>query len=565
MVKKRLILMVFLIALTSSPVNAGTVTWDHAGSGQWSSALNWSLDIVPGLADDVFINTGAGAITVDTEARGKTLILRGHSIVLSSGRLTLGTAAPDTLYVSKSGNNGNSGSIDFPKLTIAGAIAAITSDITKIYVSAGTYDESVTLNNGISLFGGFSSADWSNRNIMDRSNATYKTVIQGSPSSSCGIAFTGASVAEWVLEGFDIGSSATTGFGSDGVCVTSTGTATIRYNTINGGAGQYESNGIYVHGESSKTIIDHNDINGGASDPSSSSGILIETSADSIISSNTINGGTGANASHGIQVTHALANTSRISYNIIDGGSSAGGQSYGLQLANNNPPAASLAVAVYGNYIRAANIYWAYGIYGYGNSASLPVNAGIFNNVIEANATNASGRAYGIYLLSAAGTPLVYNNTIAVSSVANNAYGMWSEALSPDRATTADVRNNIFLCESTLPHDYALYELANGLSSIIKNNDIYNCTTVISTVGGTYVTVAGLNGLRAPATSGNIDDNPSLDGNYNLTISSPFAVTLGGLDLSGVTLFPENSSHVKIDKAGNPRSAPWSIGAYERD
>jgi hypothetical protein len=73
--------------------------------------------------------------------------------------------------------------------------------------------------------------------------------------------------------------------------------------------------------------------------------------------------------------------------------------------------------------------------------------------------------------------------------------------------------------------------------------------------------------LNTAATPGNVGNNPVLSASpdRNLTASSPGAVTAGGNNFSGVSLFPENSSSQKIDKAETTRTAPWSIGAYERD
>jgi hypothetical protein len=563
---KRLLLLLLVLMLANSAVSAETVTWSASGGGYWSTSANWSTNSVPGADDDVVINnSGSGAITVDSDAAVKSLILsQAKNIVVHTNSLTISTPPNDIIYVSKNGLDSNPGTIDAPKLTINGAIAAITGSIKKIYVSAGVYNENVTLSNGISLYGGFSATNWNDRNVTDRENATYRTFIQSSAASHFAVAFSGTSTVEWILEGFAIETNHAAN--SYGINAYLDGTATIRYNTIYGGSGSNESIGIYIHGSTSRMIVTNNIINGGGSTVSTSHGIYIETAADQSITDNTINGGTGDNASRGIVVTHPLTSASVIARNSIDGGSSAGGQSYGIILSNNNVTASSLNVSIYGNYIHVANTYWAYGIYGYGNMAGMSVQPGIFNNVIEAGATGSGGRAYGIYFESAAGTPLVYNNTIAVSSVHDQTYGIWTQALSAERATTADVQNNIFIGESPVPHDFALVELANGLYSNIKNNDIYNCSTVISSEGTPKGTVAELNALRPTTTSGNIDADPVLSASpdRNLTASSPPSVTQGGLDFSAVSLFPESSGN-KIDKAGTVRTSPWSIGAYERN
>ncbi len=457
------------------------------------------------------------------------------------------TGARDTIFVSKTGNDTNDGSIETPVQTIAEGMNKAVGSITQVYVSAGDYAESVTVKDGVSLYGGFFATDWSDRSFetsTDRDAAAYKTFIQGNPTITYGVTFAGTST----LEGFTIASQRTTN--SHGVSVSNDGTATIRYNTIFGGSGSNESNGIIVSGGAALMIVEHNTINGGASTVSSSSGIYIETAADQIITDNTINGGSGANASRGIIITYPLQSTSIIARNSIDGGSNAT-NSYGISIQH-YADATSLGVSIQGNYINAGDGYNAFGIRCYGSADGRAIEPVISNNVIE---VVDSTWAYGIYFQDVDGTPLVYNNTIVVKAVTEQAYGIYSRG-NASQPTTADVRNNIFIGEGT--KDFALIELdANALSSDIMNNDIFGCETIISSNGTPYGTIAGLNSLRA-GISGNIDDDPVLSASpdRNLTASSPTAVTQGGLDLSSV---------FTIDKAGTVRTAPWSIGAYERD
>ncbi len=60
--------------------------------------------------------------------------------------------------------------------------------------------------------------------------------------------------------------------------------------------------------------------------------------------------------------------------------------------------------------------------------------------------------------------------------------------------------------------------------------------------------------LAAPTNSGNVVLPPMLDESHHLTASSPVEIREGGVNLSG---------EFTTDKAGNPRTEPWSIGAYE--
>lgn len=77
------------------------------------------------------------------------------------------------IFVAKSGDDSNAGSPDAPVLTLAEALstAATTSGIDHVYVSRGVYEEQVTLENGISIYGGYAAdQNW------NRSN-TYVTKI----------------------------------------------------------------------------------------------------------------------------------------------------------------------------------------------------------------------------------------------------------------------------------------------------------------------------------------------------------------------------------------------------
>jgi hypothetical protein len=464
--------------------------------------------------------------------------------------------APDdaAVYVSKNGDDANPGTYLEPKLTIAGALAATGGGKTKILVSAGTYEESVTLTDGVSLYGGFSASSWGRRKIADRTDAAYRTVIEGSNSVTFAVAFTGASTESWVLEGFTIITNHAEN--SYGINHVADGTVTVRYNTMHGGSGRNESNGIYVHGSDSKMIVQYNNINGGSSTDSSSNGIYIETAADQIITDNTINGGTGDYASRGIVATYPLAGTSLIARNTINGGAST--SIFGLDLTH-YADSATLACQIFANRITCTEGVYSYGIYCMGSADARAIEPVICNNVIVAAASSMS---HGLYFVNVDGTPLVHNNTIAISSTNDQAYGIYSHGVA-DRQSTPDVRNNIIIGLGGA--EFGLIEYLNGLCSKILNNDIFGCLVTFSSNGTPYEDIADLNTLRGPDTTGNISVDPSLSTAYAPTGATPAAVRNGGLDLSGVAVFPENATGQKIDFAGTARTTPWSIGAYERN
>jgi hypothetical protein len=491
-------------------------------------------------------------------------------------KIEISTNERNTLFVSdSSGNDANDGSIENPKKTINGAVGAVVPGIIRIYVSAGTYNENVTLEDGLSLYGGFSADDWRDRDEEDRENATYRTFIRGvdAAGSGSGVRVTGVSGDDWILEGFVIEVHHTGN--SHGVNVADiTGMVTIQNNTIHGGPGSNESNGIYIHGTNSKTLIHRNDINGGASG-ASSNGIYIETAADQNIVDNNINGGSGSYSSKGITITYPLAETSIITRNNISGGSNIM-RNHGISLKNNQ--VGSLQVIISGNYIvsNANPVIWdesrgAFGIHATGTNADRKIQPRIFNNVIEATITN-QGFAYAMYFMNLAGSPLVYNNTLVVQGGpqgSSGGYGIFAVG-SVGLETYVDVKNNIFYCQPSATFvDYAIYEGPSMVSeSNIYKNDFYGWEYIVfGTDGFRPQTIADLIFGR-PDSDGSTDVDPALSAGpeYDLTAASPATVTQGGDDLSGVPSFPEDSGNgVKLDKKGTLRSVPWSMGAYERD
>lgn len=485
----------------------------------------------------------------------------------NSEMITADIGSRNIIFVSgSSGNNSNDGDDpDYPKETISNALSAagaLTGSFIKVYVSAGTYAESVTLEDGVSLYGGFSTTDWNDRDVEDRGNATYSTEIQGVASSNFGVAFSGSSNEEWVLEGFTVTTSHPDN--SYGVRVNiSGGTATVRYNTINGGTGSNESNGIYVNGADSKMIVQHNEINGGASTTSSSNGIYIETAADQIVTDNTIDGGSGnGGTSRGITATYPLAGTSLIARNDINGGSSS--TSYGIFLVHYTDNT-TLACEITGNHIDGGTGASTYGIYCTGTTAGTGRAAAplICNNVIEAIGSSLSR---GLRLEYSGETVRVYNNTITVSGTTNYSCGIYAYG-NVSRPTNVDIQNNILIGQSSGGgNDIMLYNPPNdaGVFSPVKNNVFWG-----SYIDSNYNTgqIATFNAL-SDEIDGNMVIDPidlALDADYDFTSSSPASVTEGGLDLSGIAAFPENGAGQKIDYSETARTAPWSIGAYESD
>ncbi len=545
-------------------------------SGHVYCVLRHDGDPAPNVQE---ITDGIGEFAVDAEVRADTvttLTFRDlsysnafdlycigaddlNNMQASAVKIDILTGAKDTVFVSQTdGKDIYIGTISFPKKTIVSAIeyARVNFPFTmarKVCVSQGSYVESVELTEGISLFGGYSQSDWSERDIEDRTGA-YSTVISGVPGVNYALAISGtnSSSGDWVVEGFTIASNNSSN--SYGIDCTAISLVKIRYNTINGGSGSNESNGVYLH-SSATTEISNNTINGRSSTGGLSNGIFIETSADQIISNNNINGGSGNNASRGIVITHPVDYDTVIKDNIINGGSSSN-ESYGIYITHNENTKTSSPL-IYGNIITAGSAYnYRNGIYLRGTIDTAAITPVLCNNIVDSG-TGAASDAYSLTIFAIDGSAYLYNSIIIGD---NDSVGIVI-AGNDNQESQVSLINNMIVNTS-----YAIIEADSySFCDVLKNNDLYNCTHFFEPYGSS--TIDSISALNAYSGNfgGNISIDALLDSSWNFTASSPASVTGGGLGLSSYQYFQENSSGQKIDITGKVRTAPWSMGAYEKE
>ncbi len=72
-----------------------TAAWDWddgAGDGLWTTALNWSSNILPGTSDDVTIGADF-SVTLNSVASVNSLTLDGSLTLAAGGSLTLGSSS----------------------------------------------------------------------------------------------------------------------------------------------------------------------------------------------------------------------------------------------------------------------------------------------------------------------------------------------------------------------------------------------------------------------------------------------------------------------------------------
>ncbi|MFO0594691.1 MAG: MopE-related protein [Myxococcaceae bacterium] len=142
--------------------------------------------------------------------------------------------ASKAIFVAKTGNDLNPGTRLLPKLTIQAAINAASVVLPNVYISEGTYDESVTMANGVSIYGGYSvSNNWA-RGAQYPVIIRYGTPTGGRITALTGINITSATTLAYVtVQGRDTNVPGTSVYAM--YCITCSG-LTIRTATISGGA-----------------------------------------------------------------------------------------------------------------------------------------------------------------------------------------------------------------------------------------------------------------------------------------------------------------------------------------
>ena len=117
------------------------------------------------------------------------------------------------IYVSPNGDDANSGTFEYPVLTISHGISeAILTDKNQLFIAEGNYHEKIHLESGVYLFGGYNSTTW------ERDLNQYHTII----TSTENVAIEGDYVSDVVIDGLEIQSSNATqdGESSYGIILT---------------------------------------------------------------------------------------------------------------------------------------------------------------------------------------------------------------------------------------------------------------------------------------------------------------------------------------------------------
>lgn len=503
---------------------------------------------------------------------------------------------------------------------------AVALGFNEVRVAQASYNESITLIEGVSLYGGYESAGWT------RDIATYLTTINGGANSAI-LADTPPVTAATVVDGFILQRSLGGGavvtiantsptISNNDISATGNGiectgsSAVISDNSINSGntaincntyTGTMENNtitatniGIFWDNSSGR-------ISGGAISANTGISLYPNAPADMIeidnititavntgiesdtcnlnIHGNTINSGAGA-TNYALQINDRVA---EIHDNTINGGS--GTDSWAIYMLNTDA-----GTRIYNNAIDGGSGTTSYGIF----VSSADMNTSIFNNIINGgngmNSTTYGIRnqftnsiiynnvitggmddtqnTYGIYCQGFS-SPQVYNNTIdgGHATNADNSYGIYINA----NATPVICNNIIHISGVTTIEGFGVYETDNTCNPVeLRNNNIFTC------VSGLYHdTSPGMpdnlmmdfqlndESLTNQGGAGTSEDNVveviSLNAQGERAGVWPMSVIGGGLNGSAW------GWGFSIDRNGNPRTTAgvpplsWSMGAYEYD
>jgi hypothetical protein len=202
------------------------------------------------------------------------------------------------IFVAASGSDSNSGAQNAPVKTIAKGIALAQLNNSAVYITEGTYEESVTVPGGVSLFGGFSAGTSCARDL-----AANESIITSSASTTLSISSVTVAAS---LDGLTIKNtstaSETTTVSISNSASSSSNLLSLKNNSIFGGNNTGQgSHAVLI--EKASPILVNNVIDGG--DSRFSVGLEFIDSPDAKVVHNTIHGGRSTQSSYGIKATNS--------------------------------------------------------------------------------------------------------------------------------------------------------------------------------------------------------------------------------------------------------------------
>jgi len=423
--------------------------------------------------------------------------------------------ADATVYVDNNSTaSAQVGNKTFPFKTIQAGIESantrrngVVTTAVDVRVAMGTYNEGVVIRPGISVLGGYESANWS-RNITG--NLTTVTAPVDAAIRNTAVIST-ADTSTTVIEGFTIMGGATAN--SYGFLLVQ-GSPLVKNNIINGGTGTTRATGIYLSLSSPQIL--NNTITGGSG--GNNNGIWLIDSGNPEINGNTILGGTVGTENYAIY----NLGSPKVYNNLLMGGT-----------ATTNA-------------------------FGFRSDGGGPL---IYHNTI--NGGNGGNNVVGVFFINA-NTAIVRNNIIFTSggTILRCCAQMWTNTT--DRPAAFE-NNNIFDCPTAFYRDGpasnattmatpigtgAGTNTLTGFGNVNIDNSANQLFTSINGSDGNLLTMA--------------------DNDWRLKTTGTICnVRGGGLVIAGYSIDKDGLNHTSALPAActpsNVGAAGWSMGAFEKD
>ncbi|MCF7927942.1 MAG: DUF1565 domain-containing protein [Spirochaetales bacterium] len=404
------------------------------------------------------------------------------------------------------------GSREAPYATIQYAVNQASAG-DHIAVAAGTYSENITINGPISIHGGFHVDDWQRRDIYLFQDPDYRTEIPAPAGDAIIMDGTAVPIGrDTEIEGFVVNAPNTA------VVLQNNASPAVKHNVLDG-----QDYAVNVSTASDALLV-FNAMRGGGL--AGASGLYVDGS-EVVVGVCEIFGGSGAATSYGIQC--------------VGGGSIF---AFNSRIVAGEPTGTGYGVSITGSSL--------YGVNNEIAGAIVPVTD---SHAVDVNQSN-------LYLV---------HNTIESGLGTGTAQGVRLSGLTGPE--TVVVKNNIIVSAASGSRN-GLYENGGGQKpDLVQANNFYTGGNPYydGDLGAPMVTIGLMESNLAGAgvaTGGNMSMRPFFvdraNGDFRLSESTPPGISLGASPVSFGD-FPANDAGRPMDKDGNPRSEPWSVGAHERN
>jgi len=286
------------------------------------------------------------------------------------------------IFVAATGDDADPGTMAAPKLTVQAGVTAAQTAGKVVYVSQGTYNESVT--SEVSVFGGYDASDSWSRDILTNITEIVAT-------------------ADWALK------------------TQGTGPVAVEGLTLSGGSAVSNTYGLYAY---TRTMVVRNDIDGGHPAGIATGVQMYSPANGSILYDNTIVGGTGAARHYGVN----LSAEALLIDNLIMSGDTGSETLYAAELQDYS------TILINNVIVAGTGTNMSYGV----EVRSMPLLQ-MFNNTILGGGGN--NTSFGISNATYSQTALLVNNIVTAGTGTSNRIALYN--VDADEQTTL-INNDLY-------------------------------------------------------------------------------------------------------------------------